>query len=429
VVQFSGSEDELHAAVDQANRKLAEYQQIRRVLRWPDLQFPLTSTGKLLRREVAEWARAALSSRQHGGEGSVSSRDTLVATIGEITGEAVPSADGRLRLSEDLHLDSLGRVQLQSALERRLGMELADDAIATVGTLGDLRDLLEREGIHVSSQEAASAGHFPSPLNAAEASEPQSPQQTLTPKDSEAKASEHAYPRWPWNWLIRMIRVAFIELVMRPLIWLLAAPRVMRETPELPLAPVLVIANHVTALDGALILYALPGRLRRRTAIAMSGESLMDLRRGRNQQSAIRNILAPAAYWLLIALFNVFPLPTRRGFQKSFAHAGEAMDRGYSVLIFPEGTRSPDGTLRPFRPGIGMLTEQSSVPVVPVALIGLGEMRMGKVRWLRSGRLGVRVGKAVPVEEGVDPARLTAMLEESVRRLQSEENSTPRAVC
>jgi long-chain acyl-CoA synthetase len=429
VVQFSGSDDELHAAVDQANRKLAEYQQIRRVLRWPDLQFPLTSTGKLLRREVAEWARAALSSRQHGGEGSVSSRDALVATIGEITGEAVPSADGRLRLSEDLHLDSLGRVQLQSALERRLGMELADDAIATVGTLGDLRDLLEREGIHVSSQEAASAGHFPSPLNAAEASEPQSPQQTLTPKDSEAKASEHAYPRWPWNWLIRMIRVAFIELVMRPLIWLLAAPRVIRETPELPLAPVLVIANHVTALDGALILYALPGRLRRRTAIAMSGESLMDLRRGRNQQSAIRNILAPAAYWLLIALFNVFPLPTRRGFQKSFAHAGEAMDRGYSVLIFPEGTRSPDGTLRPFRPGIGMLTEQSSVPVVPVALIGLGEMRMGKVRWLRSGRLGVRVGKAVPVEEGVDPARLTAMLEESVRRLQPEENSKPRTVC
>jgi long-chain acyl-CoA synthetase len=57
--------------------------------------------------------------------------------------------------------------------------------------------------------------------------------------------------------------------------------------------------------------------------------------------------------------------------------------------------------------------------VVPVALIGLGEMRMGKVRWLRSGRLGVHVGKVVPVEEGIDPAQLTVRLEESVRRLQS----------
>jgi long-chain acyl-CoA synthetase len=430
VVQFSGSDGELHAAVDQANRKLAEYQQIRRVLRWPDLQFPLTSTGKLLRREVAEWACAVLSSRQHGGAtGSASSPDVLVEMIREITGESIPGLDDRLRLSEDLHLDSLGRVQLQSALERRLGMELDDDAIATVDTLGDLRNLLEREGIRVSSQEFGGTARFPSPLSPFVASEARSPQQTVAPKDSEAKASEHAYPRWPWNWPIRAIRVAFIELVMRPLIWLLAAPRVLRETPELPLAPVLIIANHVTAFDGALILYALPGRLRRHTAIAMSGESLLDLRRGRNQQSAMRNILAPAAYWLLIALFNVFPLPTRRGFQKSFAHAGEAMDRRYSVLIFPEGTRSPDGKLRPFRSGIGMLTEQSNVPVVPVALIGLGEIRMGKVRWLRSGRLGVRVGKAVPVEEGVDPAQLTAMLEESVRRLQSEENSIPRVVC
>jgi len=427
VVQFSGSDDELHAAVDQANRELAEYQQIRRVLRWPDLQFPVTSTGKLLRREVTEWACAVVSSQQHGGAtASASGSDALVVMIEEITGESIPSADDRLRLSEDLHLDSLGRVQLQSALERQLGMEFDDDAIATVDTLGDLRDLLEREGIRVSSQGAAGAGPFPSTPSPADASEAQFPQQIEAPKHSEAKASEHAYPRWPWSWPVRAIRVAFIELVMRPLIWLLAAPRVVRETPELPLAPVLIIANHVTAFDGALVLYSLPGRLRRQTAIAMSGESLLDLRRGRNQQSALRNILAPAAYWLLIALFNVFPLPKRRGFQKSFAHAGEAMDRGYSVLIFPEGTRSPDGKLGPFRPGIGILTEQSHVPVVPVALIGLGEMRMRKVRWLRSGRLGVHVGKAITVEEDIDPAQLTVRLEESVRLLQSKEGSGPR---
>ena len=55
VVLFAGAGTELDAAVAAANRGLAEYQQIRRVLRWPELEFPYTSTGKLLRRKVAEW--------------------------------------------------------------------------------------------------------------------------------------------------------------------------------------------------------------------------------------------------------------------------------------------------------------------------------------------------------------------------------------
>lgn len=421
VVLSSGSDDELHAMVGQANLGLAEYQQIRRVLRWPDLQFPYTSTGKLLRRKVAEWACETLLSRKGGASVAAPGADVLLNMIGEITGESLSGANDRLRLSEDLHLDSLGRVQLQSALEQRLGLELEDDAIAKVETLGDLRALLEwREGRGLSSQAAANEAEAGSAsMNPAEVPASVSPLPMAPAKEQDA--SEHVFPRWPWSWLIRAIRVAFLELVMRPMIWLLAAPRVVRETAELPLAPVLVIANHVSAYDGALILYALPGRLRRRVAIAMSGEVLLDLRRGRNQQSTLYNLLAPAAYWLATALFNVFPLPRLRGFRKSFTHAGEAMDRGYSVLIFPEGGRSPDGELHTFRPGIGLLAQQSRVPVVPVALIGLGEMRGGKTRWFRSGQLEVHVGEAVAVEEGAAPAQLTARLMESVRRLRYEE--------
>ncbi|HSY68333.1 MAG TPA: AMP-binding protein [Edaphobacter sp.] len=424
VVLFSGSDDELHAAVDHANRGLAEYQQIRRVLRWPDLQFPFTSTGKLLRRNVAEWACATLSGQHHGTSAdAVPGRgDALLKLIAEITGESLPYTNGELRLSEDLHLDSLGRVQLQTMLEQRLGIELDDDAIAGAKTLGDLRTLLQREGdTGVSSRTAGSDGHFDSvPASPAAAPAAASPLQTVPPSERETAASEHAYPRWPWSWPVRAIRMAFIELVMRPLIWLLAAPKVARETTDLPLAPVLVIANHVTAYDGALVLYALPGRLRRRMAIAMSGEILLDLRHGRNQQSVVRNLLAPAAYWLVTALFNVFPLPRQRGFQRSFAHAGEAMDRGYAVMIFPEGTRSQDGKLHQFRAGTGLIAQQSRVPVVPVALIGLGEMRAAKTRWLRAGQLKVHVGSAVPFDEAAGPAQLTAKLEESVRRLRSE---------
>ena len=120
---------------------------------------------------------------------------------------------------------------------------------------------------------------------------------------------------------------------------------------------------------------------------------------------------------MVTALFNVFPLPRMRGFRRSFAYAGEAMDRGYSVMIFPEGTRSRDGNLQRFRPGIGLLAQASRVPVVPVTLIGLGEMRTGKMRWFRSGRLEVRVGEAVMVDEAVEAGEIAERLEESVRRL------------
>ncbi|MBW8746248.1 MAG: AMP-binding protein [Acidobacteria bacterium] len=415
VVLLSAGDSDLNVLVGQANRELAEYQHIRRALRWPNPRFSYTSTGKLLRREVAEWVRATLSnSRQTAAEA-----DALLNLIAEITGESIAGISDDLRLSEDLHLDSLGRVQLQSALEHRWAFELEDDVIAGVETLGDLRALLERKAGTSSEVKAAHIAGESGPASVSPGQVPAAVSLPQTASLDERDVSRLSLSRWPWSWPIHAVRIAFIELVMRPLTWLLAAPRVVREA-ELPPGPVLVIANHVTAYDGALILYALPARLRQRVAIAMSAEVLLDLRRGKNQQSTLRNLLAPVGYWLVTALFNVFPLPRLRGFRKSFAHAGEAMDRGYSVLIFPEGARSPDGELQPFRPGIGLLAQQSRVPVVPVALIGLGEMRRGKTRWFRSGKLEVHVGEPVFIEEGAEPAELTAKLEASVRQLRSE---------
>ena len=163
----------------------------------------------------------------------------------------------------------------------------------------------------------------------------------------------------------------------------------------------LVIANHVTAYDGALVMYALPGRVRRRMASAMSGEMLMDLRRARGiRGTAAVNLLAPVGYWLVTALFNVFPLPRARGFQRSFAYAGEAMDRGYSVLIFPEGTRSRDGELHAFRAGIGLLAGGVGGAGGAGGSGGAGGDARGRSGGFMSGRLEVRVGEAIRVAEG-----------------------------
>jgi len=424
VVLFSGGEEELQRAVADANRMLAEVQQIRRVLRWPEIDLPYTSTGKLVRREVAQWACAMLAGGGKSAAGvAEKNRDALLELVAEVTGEAIPEADSAalnlMRLSEDLHLDSLGRVQLQSALEQRFGVEMEDDAVASLNDVAQLRALVE---LQLAGPAGGVAAESPKSRRRDSSSlcdeREKADNKPRTMDAPQVATSEVVYPHWPWNWAMQAGRVAFIELVLRPVVWLLGAPRVVRDKAELPDAPVLVIANHVTAYDGALILYALPAKLRRRVAASMSGEMLDDMRRARNQANAVANLCGPVAYCLLTALFNVFPLPRARGFRRSFAHAGEAMDRGYSVLIFPEGTRSRDGRLHAFRPGIGLLAAQSRVPIVPIALVGLDEIRATHARWFRSGKIEVRIGQAIAAtSEESDPAEFTARLEEVVRTL------------
>ena len=477
VVLFAGTGAELDAAVAAANRGLAEFQQIRRVLRWPELEFPYTSTGKLLRRKVTEWACGALTGRGQGAGNGAAAGDAVLALIAEVTGEPVPAAAdaNALRLSEDLHLDSLGRVQLQSALEQRFSVELEDDAAAGVTTVGELRGLIGRQlvesgGIGRGDGKGKGKGEMRGSLHSGGDAASGRDDASLRGRDGAAVAGRegaalrggenaslagregaslaereggglHVYPRWPWSWPVQALRVVWMECVMRPLVGFLAAPRVtfaagaraeLTDSTLQATTPLLILCNHVTYYDGALVLYALPGRLRRHVAAAMSGEMLLDYRAMRNQPNALENLLAPAAYWLLTALFNVFPLPRARGFRRSFAHAGEAMDRGYSVLIFPEGTRSQTGQMNRFRPGIGLLAAESRVPILPVAIRGLhpserrspgtpglGEIQAEHARWFRSGRIEVRIGELIPAaEDGTDPAALTARLEQAVRALR-----------
>ncbi len=285
-------------------------------------------------------------------------------------------------------------VQLQSTLETRFGIELDDAVWEQVRTVGDLRGLLERyqpgvapEGLPRSSSEAS----------------PTRPSQRLGV----------VFPRWPWWPVVRLVRIGFLELVARPLIWLVLAPRI---GPRVALAqPSLLIANHLTAFDVPVILYALRAADRDHVAVAMSGEVLTGWRRGKAQRHRIVAALTPFAYWLVTALFNVFPLPRGAGLRQSFAHAGEALNHGYHVLIFPEGRRSDDGRLQPFEPGIGLLAEESEVPVLPILVEGL--KRLKGERWPRRGTVTVRMGAALTMAAGEEPQGFTRRLEAAVAAL------------
>ena len=153
----------------------------------------------------------------------------------------------------------------------------------------------------------------------------------------------------------------------------------------------LIYANHVTAMDVPLILYALPGRMRRSTAVAMSGEILLAWRRRTHYyRYRFLNWISPLEYLVVTALFNVFPLPQASGFRRSFAHAANVIDRGYNVIVFPEGRRAEDETIQRFMSGSGLLWSELRCPALPVYLAGLGELKRTDERWFRSRKLPSR---------------------------------------
>ena len=153
------------------------------------------------------------------------------------------------------------------------------------------------------------------------------------------------------------------------------------------------------------------------TAAAMSAEVLEEFRHARNREVRWLAPFGPIVRLLLTEFFNVFPLPRQRGFQRSFAHAGEALDRGFHVIVFPEGTRSTEGVLAKFRPGIGLLVKQAGTAVLPMALHGMGDLKTGKRGWFRSGTLQVRMGDPIRFAPTESEAAITVRLHSEVEKL------------
>ncbi len=443
ILDESGNGDQaLQQILSGANHSLQEFQQIRSVFRWPAGEFPRNSTGKLLRREVAAWVQQQIQTKS-ANVALTSSQDPLLRLLHQVTGESAEGLDDTADLATALHLDSLARMQLAMGIEEQFGTSVSDEAIAQAKTLGDLRKLLRENNSAQSGNRAlqiskanlgsptdTTAAVIPGPnVVPSEAEGPAVPTSTENPgAPSFAAPSQRVgsdapkYVHWPWIKPVQAVRVGFIEGILRPLVSTFAHPRVELNPQSLPQQPSIYVCNHVTAIDVALILFALPPRVRRHMAVAMSAELLAAWRRSRAIAAGVGagplRWLAPLQAQAVTGLMNVFPLPAGAGLRKSFAHVGEALDRGYNVLVFPEGRRTTDGELQPFQTGISLLAQESQTAVVPMALTGLWQASQQHGRYrVRPEGLAVVVG--TPLRRATDEshAQFAARLHSEVQHL------------
>jgi long-chain acyl-CoA synthetase len=122
--------------------------------------------------------------------------------------------------------------------------------------------------------------------------------------------------------------------------------------------------------------------------------------------------------WFLgVSLLNLFPLPMQAGFRESFAYAGESVDRGYSILVFPEGRHTTDGKIHRFRSGVGLLANNLTIPVLPMRIHGLFELKQAGKKFAWPGQVRVRMGPLVQFPPDSDPEWIARELQHRVEQL------------
>ena len=181
--------------------------------------------------------------------------------------------------------------------------------------------------------------------------------------------------------------------------------------------PVIFAPNHVSHLDVPTIYAALPRRWRSRLAPAMMKDHFRAYFEPQGH-SWKEIMLAGVSYFLACALYNTYPLPQQMaGTRRALAYTADLVNRGYCPVVFPEGLRTTDGTLQPFRPGIGMMAVRLRVSVVPIRLYGLYEIYSVHDSWPRRGPIRVAIGKPLFFSTQMSYAEVARQLEETVKHM------------
>ncbi|CAN5459463.1 hypothetical protein BH20ACT19_BH20ACT19_13790 [soil metagenome] len=165
------------------------------------------------------------------------------------------------------------------------------------------------------------------------------------------------------------LRSCFLRWVLGPLMDLYTSREVhgARNIDTLD-GPVVFVANHCSHMDTPAILRALPGRWRRRTAVAAATDYFYASRR-----SAV----------LVSVLFGTIPIHRRGGGLGAAAHLDRLIRSRRSLLVFAEGTRSHDGKVARLRSGAAVLASEHTIPIVPIFVSGTSDAMPRGSRWMR----------------------------------------------
>ena len=359
--------DDAQEIVNWANLQLAEHQRVRGFTVWPDEDFPRTHTLKVKNRIVVDTILRGAepspsSTRQTRPAPSTGSRG-LVHIIAEISRRRVEDVTPMLNLGDDLDLDSIGRIELLSAIEVELGVYLDESQVTPETSIEQLNSLVE---------------------------------------EGSKRPPMVKFPNWGMRLWARMARGFLQQGLISPLMTLAYGLKVTgRENLAGLNGPVMFACNHHMGLDNPLIIRAVSRRWRRRLAVAAAAE-----------------LWRNPVWWVLNPLLgNGFPIAKEGPIRPSLENLGRIIDSGWSVLIYPEGVLTVGGPMQPFMQGVGLVAVEGRIPVVPVRLEVTRAGAPSIFPLFRRGRVEIRFGAPLTFAPDDDYQQATSAIEQAITLL------------
>jgi 1-acyl-sn-glycerol-3-phosphate acyltransferase len=218
---------------------------------------------------------------------------------------------------------------------------------------------------------------------------------------------------WARRRAVRVARNAITDTLTKPITDLLTSPSVSgTKYLEAIEGPVIFAPNHTSHFDTAVTIAALPKRFRHRVVVAAAADYFFD------------------RHWkagLFAFLLGTVPVERARINRKSSDLAAELLEEGWSLIIYPEGGRSPDGWGQEFRGGAAYLSKRCNVPVVPVHLRGVRPVFPRNSAKFTPGKIEVRFGEPLRAQPSAsrpgreeDARRFSRRIEEAVATLGDE---------
>jgi long-chain acyl-CoA synthetase len=346
---------------------------------------PRTTTGKMKRHEIERRVRAG---RRRPGEAAAHVDD---ASLSPLVNAALEIIRGRARgravrldanLELDLGLDSMERVELLTELEQRFSVRVPQDKLHEIFTVEQLIDGLP-----------AAAG------NPAGAAVEESWAALLRSTASGDAAARALLDRRPF--------AAPLLFMVGKTLRLFFGPGIVHGRHNLPAkGPYIISPNHQGYLDPVIVCSALPYRVFKNLFFVGAADYFE----------------TPLTKWLARKI-NLLPVDPDANLVSAMQTSAFGLEHGKILMLFPEGERSIDGTVKRFKKGAPILAQHLGVPIVPVAIRGAYELwpRNRSINWRMVLPFGHRVrvsfGEPVRFDATADYAASAAQLRERVQRL------------
>jgi len=288
VLILDGSGKAPEEIVTKANRGLDALNRISGFSIWGEPEFPRTDTLKIKKFEVRERLKKGVTAAT-----IPASQDKLLNLLAKITGTACEQIHEESLLVADLGLTSIDRMELVTVLEQEYRLDIDDTQAGLQTTVSDLRSMVKKQ----------------------------------------EQVTHHDHFRfWTNNRFFSGMRRVWDRLCHGPLFRCFVTLKVQGVENLAALnGPVFFVANHLSYLDQLAVMFALPAKIRSRTATAAWEEFFFGEYRG------VERIWRFMSYQYASVLFNLFPLPQSKGFGGSLAFMGKLADAGINILLFPEG--------------------------------------------------------------------------------------------